>query len=223
MKITRLAALAKEHKSIVLINTEQDGQIIRQHVMVGMAVYPLDGFAQMDGDELLAVLDVPLEKRKEYSVHLRSMDIGLSLLTADNGQTDAEASVTETELRLPWAKILSVYTQSGLLFINADYKRVIEKEKDVTWWSRTLPSGAVVLVAKKGYQAIASIMPETNWMTEGLCDDLWHIAQAARNAFERQKGGTVQHEQQTMWRNEEDPKVLPDVRKLQAPVLPGDA
>lgn len=177
----------------------------------------------MDGDELLAVLDVPLEKRKEYSVFVRPMDIGLSLLTADNGQTDTEASVTEVELRLPWAKILSVYTQSGLLFINADYKRVIEKEKDVTWWSRTLPSGAVVLVAKKGYQAIASIMPETHWMTEELCDDLWHIAQAARNAFERQKGGTVQHEQQTMWRNEEDPEVLPDVRKLQAPVLPGDA
>lgn len=154
MKITRLAALAKEHKSIVLINTEQDGQIIRQHVMVGMAVYPLDGFAQMDGDELLAVLDVPLEKRKEYSVFVRPIDIGLSLLTTDNGQTDAEASVIEAELRLPWAKILSVYTQSGLLFINADYKRVIEKEKDVTWWSRTLPSGAVVLVAKRAIRPL---------------------------------------------------------------------
>lgn len=223
MKITRLAALAKEHKSITLINTQAEGQIIRQHVMIGMAVYPLDGLPLLDGDELLSVLDVPLEKRMEYSVYMRDMWADMMLVTADNHTSDREASVTEAEVRVPWAKILSVYTQSRLMFINADYRSVIEKEKDVTWWSRTLPSGAVVLVAKKGYQAIAVIMPDAGWLTEGLCEDLWHIAQAARNLFEKQKGREKRHEQQSMWRDEENSKMLPDVRQLPSAVLPGDA
>lgn len=221
MKITRLAALAKEHKSITLINTEAEGQIIRQHARIGNGVYPLDGFPLVDGEQLLTMLDVPLEKRMEYSVYIRDMWEGMQAVAADNHASDREASVIEAEVSVPWADMLSAYTQSGMVFINADYRKVIEKEKSVTWWSRTLQSGSVILVAKKGYQAIAAIMPEWSWLTEGLCDDLWHIAQAARNAFEKQKGGDPKHEQQTM-HTDEDSQMLPDVRKLQAPILPGD-
>lgn len=223
MKITRLAALAKEHKTITLINTEGDGEIIRQHVMIGLAVYPLDGFPLLDGEELLAVLDVPVDKRMDYSVYSRDMWPDMQLVTADNHESDREASLTETMIRPPWADVIPATTQSGMVFINEEYRRVIEREKDVSWWSRTMPSGAPLLVAKRGYQTIATIMTDYRWMTEEVCDDLWHIAQAARNQLEKWKGKEQEHEQQTMWRNEENPEVLPDVRKLQAPVLSGDA
>lgn len=223
MKITRLAALAKEHKTITLIDTEGDGEIIRQHVMIGLAVYPLDGFPLLDEDELLTVLDVPVDKRMDYSVYTRGMWADMMLVTADNHHSDREASLADTMICTTWADVIPAYTQSGMTFVNAEYRRVIEKEKDVSWWSRTMPSGATLLVAKRGYQAIATIMPDNRWLTDDVCDDLWHIAQAARDKLEKRKGKEWEHEQQTMWRNKEDPQMLPDVRKLQAPVLPGDA
>lgn len=198
MKITRLASLAKDHRSITIINTTVDGEITRQHVMIGTAVYPMDGLPVLDGKELLAVLDVPTEKRMEYSVYMRDMWPDMLLITADNHQTDREASVIDTTICTPWADVLSAYTQSGMMFMNAEYRRVIEKEKAVTWWSRKRDSGATVLVAKKGYQAIATIMPEFGWVTENVCEDLWHIAQAARNMLEKQKARDAQYEQQTM-------------------------
>lgn len=58
MKITRLAALAKEHKSMVIINTVDHGRIVRQHLMIGLAVYPLDGLPILDGGGLLTMLGI---------------------------------------------------------------------------------------------------------------------------------------------------------------------
>lgn len=221
MKITRLAALAKEHKSMVIINTMDHGQIVRQHLMIGLAVYPMDGLPLLDGGELLTMLDVPAEKRNEFSVCIRDMWDMMQWITTDNDTGDQEASVCETAVSLPWAEVVPVYTQSGMVFIGNEYKRIIDNEKCVSWWSRKVESG-LVLVAKKGYQTIATIMQDNRWITDAVCEELWHIAQAARNLYERTKGNEVQYEQQTM-RTEEDPQMLPDVRTLQAPVLPGDA
>ena len=189
MKITRLAAMAKEHKSVTLINTTDDQQIIRQHVMIGNAVYPMDGFPVLDGDELLAVLDVPLEKRKEYYVYIRTMDEwdGMQLLTADTHHTDREARLMECVICTPWSTVMAAYTQNGVAFLEAEGRKVIDKEKDVSWWSRTMKSGATALIAKKGMQQIAAFMPCGNWMSDSICEDLWHIAQAARSSMEKVK------------------------------------
>ena len=189
MKITRLAAMAKEHKSVTLINTQEEGQTIRQHVMIGDAVYPLDGFPVLDGDELLAVLDVPLEKRKEYYVIIGTMEDweGMQLLTADAHHTDREASMMECVVCTPWSTVMAAYTQSGVVFLKAEGRKVIDKEKDVSWWSRTMKSGATALIAKKGMQQIAAFMPCGNWMSDGICEELWHIAQAARSSMEKIK------------------------------------
>ncbi len=212
MKITRLAALAKEHKSMVIVNTIDHGQIIRQHLMIGLAVYPLDGFPLLDGAELLTMLDVPIEKHKEYSVLIREMWATMKQITADNETDDKEASVCETEINVPWMDVVPMYTQAGVMFIGNDYKRIIDNEKGVNWWSRKTLSGAVVLVAKKGYQTIATIMPDNRWMTDGVCDDLWHIAQAARSIYDRNRESETQGEQQTM----EEAKLLADTEKTTA-------
>lgn len=215
MKITRLAALAKEQKSMMLINTIRDESIIRQHLMIGQAVYPLDGFPLMQESELLTLLDVPVEKHMEYYVHSREMWDAMRQYTADNDAEDKEASVCETGISVPWMDVVPMYTQQGVMFIGNDYKRIIDNEKGVGWWSRKTLSGAVVLVAKKGYQTIATIMPDNRWMTDGVCDDLWHIAQAARGMYDRNRESEMQGEQQTM----DGAKLLEDPEKTTAIVL----
>ena len=187
MKITRLAALAKEYKSMTIVDTWQDGEVVRQHVVIYGAIYPLDGFPLMDKESMMIMLDVPEEKRKEYTVHRIDMNETLEKATADLLPTpDGQANICRTWLEMPTMELIHVRTQGGIVFMQRKYQQVIEKEKEVDWWSRSLPGG-VMLIAKRGFETIASISAETAWTSEDVLEELQLISSHARELHEKRR------------------------------------
>lgn len=65
MKIKALAALCKKGKSITILDeTDENGQVTRQWICCGTAVYPLDGMPEVTEDTILSVFDVPQSDRR---------------------------------------------------------------------------------------------------------------------------------------------------------------
>lgn len=198
MKLSKLGALIKDQKGAVVLDTVDDeGQIIRQHIMLYGAMYPLDGYPQLDKDILMTILDVPKEKRADYwyreEVHTENTQ-----RWADDNPTinkDTPASLLSVRIETYQGTLIPVITHHGLVFINAEYKKPISDETEVEYWCRQMSTGYVI-VAKKGYQTIATIGPEQKWATDNVADDLLDIANAARKLCEEKKNRNEMAEQQ---------------------------
>lgn len=63
MKIKAVEKLCRAQRCMTLVGTEAGSQWIG----VGMAIYPLYGFPQMDENSVFAWMDVPEKKRKDFS------------------------------------------------------------------------------------------------------------------------------------------------------------
>lgn len=200
MKLSKLGALIKDQKGAVVLDTvDNDGQIIRQHIMLDGAMYPLDGYPQLDKDILMTILDVPKEKRADYWYREGAHTEKTQRWADDNPMInkDTPASLLSVRIETYNGTLIPVITHHGLVFINAEYKKPISDEKEVEYWCRQTSDGYVI-VAKKGYQTIATIGPEQNWATDNVADDLLNIANAARKLCDEQKIRDSMAEQQRM-------------------------
>ena len=198
MKLSKLGALIKDQKGAVVLDTvDSDGQIIRQHIMLYGAMYPLDGYPQLDKDILMTILDVPKEKRADYwyreEVHTEHTKRWAEDNPSING--DTPASLCGVRIDLPLRTLIAVNTHHGLVFIDAEYKKPISDETEVEYWCRQMSTGYVI-VAKKGYQTIATIAPAQNWANDNVADDLLDIANEARRLSEDQKKRDAMVQQQ---------------------------
>ena len=178
MKIQKLARLAKKHETLQLIDERDDQLVARQLAVVGSGIYPLDGMPELDVEKVLRVLDVPADDWKNWSVSRKNHTQTSWQLCVDTSPEDREATLCGVRIGLPTKVLVPVYTQAGMVFVNADQLSAISDEKDVTWWSRETDAG-MVLVAKRGYMMVAVIGPEPA-MDEQTLDDLWNIANAGR-------------------------------------------
>lgn len=198
MKLSKLGALIKDQKGAVVLDTvDSDGQIIRQHIMLYGAMYPLDGYPQLDKDILMTILDVPKEKRADYWYREEVHTEKTRRWADDNPLTDKDtpASLCEARIELPLRTLIALNTHHGLVFVDEEYKKPISDEKEVEYWCRQTSNGYVI-VAKKGYQTIATISPEQNWANDNVADDLLNIANAARKLCEEQKKRDAMVQQQ---------------------------
>ena len=188
MKLSKLGALIKDQKGAVVLDTvDNDGQIIRQHIMLYGAMYPLDGYPQLDKDILMTILDVPKEKRADYWYREEVHTEHTKRWAEDNPSInrDTPASLCGIRIELPLRTLIAVNTHHGLVFIDAEYKKPISDEIEVEYWCRQMKTGYVI-VAKKGYQTIATIAPAQNWASDNVADDLQDIANGAAAADLRQ-------------------------------------
>lgn len=200
MKLSRLGALIKEQNGAHVLNTmDAEGNIVRQHLMLYGAMYPMDGFPLLTKETLLTILDVPRDKWTEYWYKEENHTDLTRLMAEDNpsANRDTPASLCGVRLETPLADVTPVTTYHGMLFIPSDYKKPISDEKAVEWWARKMPAGYLV-VAKKGYQLIASIAAVKVWATEDTATELMDIANAARRLCEQQKAQEQQYEQQRL-------------------------
>lgn len=199
MKLSKLGALIKDQKGAEVLDTvDVNGQIVRQHIMLNGAMYPLDGYPQLDKDILLTILDVPKEKRNDYWYkEERHSDCTMQWAEDNPRQSDTPASLCETHIKLPAQELIPVNTHSGMVFIDEAYKKPIDDETGVDYWCRRMENGTVI-VAKRGYQLIAAIAAPTHWATEDVADDLHDIANAAWALREARKMKETNAEQQRM-------------------------
>ena len=172
MKFSKLAALARREKMMVLASTWRDDLIIRQHLQVGSGIYPLDGMPVMDKDELLVALDVQPDKKHEYTVLEQELSGDAATMAEDNPSEKPDEYAELKLLRLDTGITTRVIVETpwGIRFVNADYVDVLKGEKGVEWFARDMGGGRVALVGKRGYQTIASIGTSDAWIDETNCE-----------------------------------------------------
>lgn len=186
MKFSKLEALAKRKRVMTLVSTfGTNDEVTRQHLLVGHGMYPLDGMPVMNGEELLAAMDVPVDKRVGYYVNEETMNERYMRLAKDNHAQgeDAEATLMSVNLDTARGTLIPVYTPWGVRFMGAEYHAVLKGEKEVAWFARRLDAG-VVMVAKVGYKAIAAVSTYKCWASEREVEDLEEIAKATRKAYD---------------------------------------
>lgn len=200
MKISKLAALIKENKHVTVLNTEHEGEITRQHIVVGGAMFPLDGWPKMDKEALLTILDIPQEKRKEYG-YTESAHTEYTMKLAEDNVPGFDSPAAEMCVRLKgrWGEMIPFSTECGVEFVSADYVKVIADADGVEWSMRTLDGGNL-MVAKCGFEAVACMAVETAWISEEAAEDLRVAADKVRTLWEKKRREDMQRngEQQTI-------------------------
>lgn len=189
--MNRLAALAREYQSVLIVDTYGDDCVDRQHMMVGAGVYPLDGWPEVDKESLLRILDVQADKWSDWSIQRTEKNDFIAQMVDEQMSTDREATLGRVPIGVHGEKLLAVFTQGGMVFVNWKYIRPIMDEKEVSYYSRETTNGTVI-VAKRGWQVIATIGVEKQWADEDTAEELWHIAQEARTLADRRKPGFEQ-------------------------------
>lgn len=200
MKISKLASLIKEYKIITVLNTEYEGEITRQHIVVGGAMYPLDGWPRMDKEALLTILDIPQEKRKEYNYTERAHTEYTMQFVADAlPEVDSFAAEMSVRLKGRWGEMIPFNTENGVMFVDADYVKVIADVDGLEWYLRTLDGGNM-MVAKYGFETVACMAVETSWMSEETEEDIRAAAGKVSTLWEKKRREEMQRngQQQTI-------------------------
>lgn len=199
MKFSKLAALARRKKSMFLISTYDPAgeEVVRQHLLIESAMYPLDGMPVMNADELLAAIDAPKDKRNEYYVHEKAMDMMLWQFCEDNPEKeeDAEATLLSVMLDTFHGSIIPAQTPWGIRFIEAEYKQVLSGEKGVAWWARRTGEKSVALIAKRGYQTICSIATTMFWIDERNLEEMKAITRKMCAVMDERKKADGEQQQ----------------------------
>lgn len=187
MKFSKLAALVREYQSATLLDDMYDGQVVRQHVVVGGAVYPLDGFPVVDKDALLTMMDIPKDKHAEYFIQRAEHTERTRKYTIDRAGNEEPAQMLGMTIAAN-NKVLNILeTENGeIVFVDNAYRKVLGDEKTIEWWVRKLDSG-VVAVATRGYQLVGCMAVERNWVDDYVVEHLSDIAAVAARMNDAKK------------------------------------
>ena len=183
MKIKELLNKAKGSKVVRIIDTvDENGEIIRQHIAIEDAVYPLDGMPRVNEEKVLAIMDVPVDKRNEWHV-FKGINKNIEWMLEDEQSADTEAKMGKIELECGGVKYRPFHTARGILFVSNEQIRPIKDEKNVCYRLRE-NGNAQMIIAQSGMMNIGALMP-LQWADEEAADELWKMAEAARKIAEK--------------------------------------
>lgn len=157
MKIKKIAQICARQKTIYVHNQECKGDLVRQWVGDGVAMYPLDGLPYMDDEALLALFDVPPDKRDSWTVR----DVGLgSLVSLDDIDPD-EVDVLPYDLTVNTGRTLMPFDGGarGTLWIQQRYLAPTDDIDIVRYCARPTTGGGRVIAVKSGLVLMSIIMP----------------------------------------------------------------
>ena len=152
MKLTKIAQICKKHTEITVIRANG-----AQWFCIGPAAYAAYGLPVLrSADEVLAVMDVPVEKREAFQV---------SFISGDGLDHFADACEGEACLRdagysfMQRGRMLRpLYDEGGIAWwVNEHYLAPIDETNDITYWLRPAPGGIYDIAVKKGFAVIALI------------------------------------------------------------------
>ena len=198
MTIKGLQKLVSQHpESLTIINEMADGEITRQYISVwGQGVYPADGLPTLDEESILALLDVPTDKRKNWTVKSARLDqFTWADVLADNAPSDQLATELPVRLIDETAELKFFETYLGdrpLIAIYPEYLKPIGLTREHTFWTRTIHYNeetgekSMLLIVKLGYQLAAAISLREHWAKEEKnLKAVRMIHQAAEDIFQR--------------------------------------
>lgn len=157
MKIKKVAQICAGQKTIYVHNQECKGDLVRQWVGDGVAMYPLDGLPYMDDEALLALFDVSPDKRDSWTVR----DVGLgSLVSLDDIDPD-EVDVLPYDLTVNTGRTLMPFDGGarGTLWIQQRYLAPTDDIDIVRYCARPTTGGGRVIAVKSGLVLMGIILP----------------------------------------------------------------
>lgn len=199
MTIKGLQKLVSQHPgSLIIINELAGGEIVRQYISVwGQGAYPADGLPTLDEESILALLDVPADKRKSWTVKSVPMEGVWARILEDNAEGDKEAMELPVRLIDETAELKFFETFLGdrpLAAIYPEYLKPIGLTREHSYWTRELISNektgekSMLLIVKLGYQLAAAISLRERWAEEEKnLKALRQIHQAAEDIYNRKK------------------------------------
>lgn len=158
MKIKKIAQICAGQKTIYVHNQSCKGDLVRQWVGDGVTMYPLDGLPYMDDEALMALFDVPPDKRDNWTV--RDLNLG-SLVSLDDIDPD-EVDILPYDLTVNNGRTLmpfDVGARRGTLWIQQRYLAPTDDIDIVRYCARPTKGGDRVIAVKSGLVLMSIIMP----------------------------------------------------------------
>ncbi len=174
MKIKAVSNLVKEHKGLNLLDGHQ-----RQHISVGKAVYPLDGFPPLTEETVFAVLDIPVGDRPDYDVLRATVSPVMEEVIVDNLDGDEPAQLVDMVVSVSGETLRPIYTTHGMVCVReSERKPIADSGKTAEYYSRVVNEN-IVIVVKNGFQRIATISPLHSWATDSAKEWLYDMSRSA--------------------------------------------
>lgn len=186
MKLKKVAALcAKNERFYLTDEVGEDGELIRQWLGDGTALYPLSGLPVLDEDNLCAMFDIP-EKKREKCFFNRG--------TMPEWMNTRDCVACEWALKDEWPKVAHngyvlkpLSTHDGISFIQTDYLSPLDDMADyLQLYERTNDAGQPYIVAKNGMRIAAVIMP-MNLVNLDIVEKLEALAYKCRATLNTKK------------------------------------
>lgn len=187
MKLKRVAAICSKEGIFCLFNqTDEEGEIVRQWLGTGNAVYPIDGLPYMGGDNICAMFDIPEKKREKLIIrHDNTPD---SINWEDSDPTEYQIDDPKLCVRYNGWELLPLCTSHGIIFIREKYLAPLDSLEYMRLFERKSKSGAVYIVAKVGLVIQAVIMP-TDIINEEFVEKMGELTEMCRIALMKKNAG----------------------------------
>ena len=181
MKIKAIEAICKQHKHIRLYNTGR-----QQWISAGSAAYPINFLPAMNEDYLLAILDVPEDKRSKYFVEFGdTLPAAYSFFDTAVGETLLEQYPIEVSVY--GGIVVPLVTSLGMVFINKDYLKPFKDiKRGVDLYERINDAGELYIAVKDGFMLCGLILP-LDIINKEFSDSLCKLAELTRVSFENKK------------------------------------
>lgn len=180
MKLKKVAALCNRQGVFRLCDeVSEDGEVVRQWLGDGVALYPLDGLPLLEEENLRAMFDIKEKKRKKYYIRRSEAPGNLCLDDYDPGEQGLYSDWPMVEYNGFVVKPLS--TPEGIVFVQNAYLAPLEDMEDyLRLFERRTESGQRYIVAKNGMEIAAAIMPMDTIKMTGFVDKLEQLARMCR-------------------------------------------
>ena len=90
-----------------------------------------------------------------------------------------------------WGEMIPFRTGNGVLFVSSDYVKVIADVEGVEWYLRALDGGSM-MVAKYGFETVACMAVETQWISEETAEDIRAAADKVSTLWEKNRREEMQ-------------------------------
>lgn len=161
MKITSIASICKKRKYVALLERYNElGEIVRQYISDGSAIYPIDGLPYLTSDNILTIFDIPEKQRSKWVVQTQ---VAVPGIYSTEDTYLREKQLVRESIQIVYGSVVLRPLQTtyrGLVFIDNKYLSPLTDVLDVLeLFERYTPDGDVYIVAKAGLLLQAIIAP----------------------------------------------------------------
>lgn len=173
MKIKAVEKICRSQHGMALIGTEPG----EQWLGVGMALYPLYGFPQMDENSVFAWMDVPEKKRKDFSFRFE-YELPKAIDFSDSCAGEQILTRMQYSINTSSGCLVPINVSEGVVYVEESYLKPFGE--DAQLYERKSAGGNLYIAVKEGLLLKGVILP--TMVTQSFADDLLDIARQTRLA-----------------------------------------